>query len=59
MLRKGEQLKYLLDYRDGKIKQGLEIGCELDKHIVFKPKQLNIILGMIMLESLISSFGTF
>ena len=25
MLRKGEQIKYLLDYRDGKIKQGLEI----------------------------------
>jgi len=45
MLKKGQQTKYLLDYRDGKIRQGLEIGCELDKNIVFKPKQLNIILG--------------
>lgn len=45
MLKKGQQLKYLLDYRDGKIKQGLQLDCELDKNIVFKPKQLNIILG--------------
>jgi len=45
MLSKGIHTKYLLDYKHGRIKQGLEIGCALDDHIVFKPKQLNIILG--------------
>jgi len=45
MLSKGQQAKYLLDYRFGRIKQGLEIGCDLDEFIVFKQRQLNIILG--------------
>ena len=45
MLSKGIHTKYLLDYKHGRIKQGLPIGCNLDEHIVFKPKQLNIILG--------------
>ena len=45
MLGKGIHTKYLLDYKHGRIKQGLPIGCKLDEHIVFKPKQLNIILG--------------
>jgi len=45
MLSKGIHAKYLLDYKHGKIKQGLGINCHLDKHIRFKPKQLNIILG--------------
>ena len=45
MLSKGIHAKYLLDYKHGKIKQGLGIDCHLDKHIRFKPKQLNIILG--------------
>tara|TARA_R100000655_G_scaffold17819_3_gene37760 strand:- start:937 stop:1791 length:855 start_codon:yes stop_codon:yes gene_type:complete len=45
MLSKGIHTKYLLDYKYGRIKQGLPIGCKLDEHIVFKPKQLNIILG--------------
>ena len=45
MLSKGIHTKYLLDYKHGRIKQGLTIGCKLDEHIVFKPKQLNIILG--------------
>ena len=45
MLNKGIHTKYLLDYKHGRIKQGLGIGCHLDNHIVFKPKQLNIILG--------------
>ena len=45
MLSKGIHTKYLLDYKHGRIKQGLPIGCKLDEHIVFKPKQLNIILG--------------
>ena len=44
MLSKGIHAKYLLDYKHGKIKQGLGIDCHLDKHIRFKPKQLNIIL---------------
>lgn len=41
----GKSINYLLDYRNGKIKQGLEIGCNLDKYLRYKPKQLNIILG--------------
>ena len=45
MLSKGIHSKYLLDYRNGRIKQGLKIDCKLDDHIVYKPKQLNIILG--------------
>tara|TARA_R100001460_G_scaffold40487_1_gene75702 strand:- start:9031 stop:9885 length:855 start_codon:yes stop_codon:yes gene_type:complete len=45
MLSKGIHTKYLLDYKYGRIKQGLSIGCKLDEHIVYKPKQLNIILG--------------
>lgn len=45
MLNKGIHTKYLLDYKYGRIKQGLPLGCKLDEHIVFKPKQLNIILG--------------
>ena len=45
MLSKGIHAKYLLDYKHGKIKQGLGIDCHLDKHVRFKPKQLNIILG--------------
>ena len=42
---KGNSVDYLLDFRNGRIKQGLEIGCALDDHIRFKPSQLNIILG--------------
>jgi len=42
---KGDALQYLLDYKDGKIKQGLGIGCFIDEHLMFKPKQVNIILG--------------
>ena len=43
--KQGDSINYLLDYRNGKIKQGLEIGCKLDDYLRFKPKQLNIILG--------------
>ena len=42
---KGQHLKYLLDYRNGKIKQGLGLDCYMDNYLRFKPKQLNIILG--------------
>ena len=45
MLSKGIHTKYLLDYKHGRIQQGLGIDCHLDKHLKFKPKQLNIILG--------------
>jgi len=43
--QKGSSINYLLDYRNGKIKQGLGLGCPLDDNLRFKPKQLNIILG--------------
>ena len=43
--KQGDSLQYLLDVRDGKIKQGLGLDCFLDEHLRFKPKQLNIILG--------------
>ena len=42
---KGDAIKYLLDYRNGKIQMGLGIDCALDNHLRFKRKQLNIILG--------------
>jgi hypothetical protein len=45
LTRQGDALQYLLDVRDGKIKQGLGLDCALDEHLKFKPKQLNIILG--------------
>lgn len=45
ILNNGHQMDYLLNYRHGKIKQGLAIGCNLDEHLRFKPKQLCIILG--------------
>lgn len=41
----GNVTDYLLDVRNGRIKQGLGIGCALDDHIRYKPAQLNIILG--------------
>jgi len=45
MLSKGIHNKYLLDYKNGKIKQGLKIDCKLDEFLVYKQKQVNIILG--------------
>lgn len=45
LTKQGDTLQYLLDVRDGKIKQGLGLDCFLDEHLRFKPKQLNIILG--------------
>jgi hypothetical protein len=32
---KGQYLQYLLDYRDGKIKQGLGLGCSMDDYSTF------------------------
>ena len=45
MLSKGIHLEKLFDYKNGKIKQGLGIGTNLDDYLRYKPKQLNIILG--------------
>ena len=45
LTKQGDTIKYLLDYKEGKIKEGLGIGCGLDEHLRFKRKQLNIILG--------------
>lgn len=46
LLSKGSQLEYLLDYREGKIKKGLGINAPaLDKHFLFKKKELTLLLG--------------
>lgn len=45
ILQNGHSSQYLQDYKDGKIKQGLKLGIELDKYFVHKHGQLNIILG--------------
>jgi hypothetical protein len=45
ILTNGSAIDYLLNYRDGKIKHGLELGNGLDEYLKFKRKQVNIILG--------------
>jgi len=45
ILKHGHSTQYLLDYKDGKISQGLGIGCVMDDYLRFKTKQLNIVLG--------------
>jgi len=45
ILSKGSTQQYLLDYKAGRIKQGLGLDCNLDDNLRYKPKQLNIILG--------------
>lgn len=45
ILKNGHSTQYLFDYKDGKISQGLGIGCILDDYLRFKTKQLNIVLG--------------
>lgn len=45
ILKDGHSSQFLVDYRDGKIKQGLGLDCDLDNYLLFKKKQLNIILG--------------
>jgi len=42
---KNSALQYLYDYKNGKIKMGLDTGTRLDKFLRFKYSQLNIILG--------------
>ncbi len=36
LTKQGDALQYLLDVRDGKIKQGLGLDCYLDEHLKFK-----------------------
>lgn len=43
--QKGTDLQYLEDFRTGKIKQGLGIGCDLDNYIRFKKNQLVVFQG--------------
>jgi hypothetical protein len=45
VLSNGSARKYLHDYKEGKIAQGLGIGCKLDEHLRFKVGQYNGILG--------------
>lgn len=45
ILNNGHSTRFLTDYRDGKIPFGLELGCKLDEHLVYKHNQLNIFLG--------------
>ena len=45
LINKGTSLEYLINYKEGKIKHGLDTGTALDYFLRFKPKQLNIILG--------------
>jgi AAA15 family ATPase/GTPase len=41
----GDSIKYLLDFKHGRISQGLGIDTELDNFLVYKKGQLNIIVG--------------
>lgn len=45
ILSKGTTLPYLYDYKDGKIKQGLKIGCEFDNWYNYKQGSLDGIVG--------------
>jgi len=47
ILQKDFGLKYLEDFREGKIKEGLGIGFQpIDKHLRFKNGQYNIFIGL-------------
>jgi len=41
----GSAINYLINYKDGKIKKGLGIGCDLDRFFVYKPREMVTILG--------------
>lgn len=45
ILSKGTTLPYLYDYRDGKIKKGLTIGCELDNWYRYKQGSFDCWVG--------------
>lgn len=42
---RGKWNEYLLKFHSGEITEGLGIGCFMDEHIRYKPKQVCIILG--------------
>ena len=46
ILEKGYGQDYLFDFHEGKIKNGLGIGIDLDKHLLFKKGQMVMFLGM-------------
>jgi hypothetical protein len=43
---KKDSLKYLFDFKDGKIKKGLGVDCILDNYFVYKQGELNMFLGL-------------
>lgn len=46
ILNKNNSIDYLFDVKDGKVKSGLGLGCDLvDEYIRFKRGQMNMILG--------------
>jgi hypothetical protein len=45
ILPSGHSNDYLVDYKDGKIQKGLGLGISFDENLLFKRRQLNIILG--------------
>lgn len=45
ILKNGHATEYLTALKDGKIKKGLGLDIHMDNHFLFKPKQLNIVLG--------------
>ena len=45
ILKKGSDIQYLYDFKDGKIKMGMGIGTELDKYMRLKRGELCIFLG--------------
>ena len=40
LVNKGTSLEYLINYKEGKIKHGLDTGTALDNFLRFKQKQL-------------------
>lgn len=45
MINPGSEVKYLLDYKNGRIKKGLGINCNFDDFWRHKSKNLNLLLG--------------
>lgn len=45
ILPSGHSTQFLNDYKDGKIKRGLGLGCDFDDYYLYKKGQFNIVLG--------------
>lgn len=45
ILPSGHSTQFLNDYKEGKIKKGLSLGCEFDDNYLYKKGQFNIVLG--------------